>query len=141
MSFAPGTVFKPTEIGYQVKLNDLLSGNIPFRENVSDIAYFINCMQLYSVELNIFQAGKDRAYFCDGGNEIKIPAVAVTGLIKMNMDENMGAADKQFIKAVLIAIGPLDMIKSMQNIPKNTLAFLKGNSYKLHVFVHISNSF
>lgn len=27
--------FKPTEIGYQVKLNDPLSGNIPFKENVS----------------------------------------------------------------------------------------------------------
>lgn len=30
-------VFKPLDMGYQVKLNDLLSENIPFQENVSDI--------------------------------------------------------------------------------------------------------
>lgn len=34
MSYAPGTIFKPTDLGYQVKLNDVLSGNKPFRENV-----------------------------------------------------------------------------------------------------------
>lgn len=35
MSFAPGASFKPTDPGYQVKLKDLLSGNMPFRQNVS----------------------------------------------------------------------------------------------------------
>lgn len=33
-------VFKPADIGYQVKLNDSLSQNIPFKENVSLMSYF-----------------------------------------------------------------------------------------------------
>lgn len=35
MSYVLGTTIKPIDPGYQVKLRDLLSGNIPFRQNVS----------------------------------------------------------------------------------------------------------
>lgn len=38
-------VFKPVELGYQVKLNDLLSLNIPFKENVSSAIYI--CIYLF----------------------------------------------------------------------------------------------
>lgn len=35
MTYELGKPFTPTDIGYQVKLNDPISGNLLFRENVS----------------------------------------------------------------------------------------------------------
>lgn len=63
-------------------------------------------------------------------HEMKLTADAVTGLIKLNVENNAKAVDKQFVKAFLIAIGPLKMLKmkSVKSIPKDTLAFVKGNN-------------
>lgn len=36
MTFEPGVPLKPVHIGYQVKINDSLSGNMPFKENVRE---------------------------------------------------------------------------------------------------------
>lgn len=40
MTYELGKPFLPTDIGYQVKLNDPISGNMPFRENVSRIVLY-----------------------------------------------------------------------------------------------------
>lgn len=72
------------------------------------------------------------------GIEIKLAEVAVAGLIKMNMDTNMESNDKQFIKAIIIATCSLKMVKSVQNIPKETLAFIKGSSYKYNTYRSIA---
>lgn len=42
ISYEFGTAaFKPQPTGYQIKLNDILSGNVPFKENVSFMILFI----------------------------------------------------------------------------------------------------
>lgn len=53
MTYELGAVVKPIDVGYQVKLNDPLSGNMPYRENVRlrfDKSYFFSllCDQFFA---------------------------------------------------------------------------------------------
>lgn len=74
----------------------------------------------------------DRGYMGSDGHEVKLTAEAVTGLIKMNVDESDASTDKQFIKALMIAIGPLEAFHSVNNISKEIKAFIKGNFASVH---------
>lgn len=77
----------------------------------------------------------DRGYMGSDGKEIKLAAEAVAGLIKMNADENNGTSDKQFIKALMIGVGPLKMFQSVKGIPKKIKAFIKGDFVCIFRFV------
>lgn len=78
----------------------------------------------------------DRGYMGSDGKEIQLAADAVTGLIRMNVNNNDGSADKLFIKALMIAIGPLKMFHSVNSISKKEKDFIKGN---LACIFHYSN--
>lgn len=50
MTCEQGISLKPVSLGYQVKVNDEISGNMPYRENVRfKINYFIRCIQCIQI--------------------------------------------------------------------------------------------
>lgn len=95
---------------YEVKLNDLVSGNLPFREN----------------------ANKDRAFLVrvDGVfKEIVFSAQLMNGLFALNQPalRKNPVMDKCFIKALIIGICTIRAIRDDAiAINKDILAFMKG---------------
>lgn len=107
-----------SEPTYQIKANDLLSGNVPFKSYVS----FFKCFLFLATNFNSFfifflQANGDRRYMIEGENgfeEVWLKERAVTGLLKMNKKKPEQAFDLIFLKALLIGLCSIQKIKSEQ---------------------------
>lgn len=115
MTYTYGT--KPTLLPpqYQIKINDSVTGNIPFKEN----------------------EGNDRAYIVRINNrfeEKKIAAVVVEVLKCFNDGENRknSGLDCAFVKTLVIALCTKNAIKNGAPIHKDVKIFIKG----LKIFVN-----
>lgn len=116
---------------YKLKVNDLVTGNIPFKENVSYSSIF-SIMIIFLIPCFIYvkKERKDRAYLVrvDGVfQEIKLSAQLMNGLILFNgtpRRENV-ALDKSFIKGLLIGVCTINVIRKEKNIHKDILAFIR----------------
>lgn len=109
MSYAHGEKPKPLAQLYTIKVNDSISGNIPFKSN----------------------ATKDRAYLVRIDNifkEIKMASLLVNGLQCFNNGDNRkkSGLDKAFVKALIIGLCTKKAIKNGDKIHKDLLIFIKG---------------
>lgn len=115
MVYTFGETPTPLKPQYEIKMNDLISGNIPFKENEK----------------------KDRAYFVKIDNrfkEIKMASVLLNGLKCLNDGENrkQSGLDYAFIKALIIGLCTTKEIKNGKQIHKDLKIFIKG----LNIFVN-----
>lgn len=133
MIYPHGVKLMPKDPLYSVKLNDPISMNIPYKENVS-------LFKLYSCESFGFQnklyseqANGDRAYLNStktGAKEFTLAGKIINGLKQLNATEKREntSFDKAFIKALLVGIAGISVIKS-QSIDKSVMKFIKGSSF------------
>ncbi|XP_031626207.1 uncharacterized protein LOC116342655 [Contarinia nasturtii] len=110
VTFVSPAHFQPIVIknGYEIKANDMLSNNIPFKRNdKGDRAFQIRTQ--------------------NGLEEITLSARAVNGLIKLNENRDDEGKDKTFLKALLIGIYTLKRIKesTVETIDRGVLEFVK----------------
>lgn len=115
MAYTYGETPKPLAPLYAIKINDSISGNIPFKNN----------------------ATKDRGYFIKIDNqfkEINMASLLVNGLQCINNGENrkQPGLDKAFVKALIIGLCTKKAIENGEQIHKNLLVFMKG----LNIFVN-----
>lgn len=115
MAYTFGETPTPLKPQYKIKINDLISGNIPFKENEE----------------------KDRAYFVKIDNrfeEITMASVLLNGLKCLNDGENrkQSGLDNAFIKALIIGLCTTQAIKDGMQIHKDLKIFIKG----INIFVH-----
>lgn len=109
MVYTYGEKSVPLAPSYTIKINDSISGNIPFKNN----------------------ATKDRAYFVkidDQFKEIKMASLLVNGLKILNDGENrkQPGLDKTFVKALIIGLCTQKAIENGEQIHKDLLIFMKG---------------
>lgn len=115
MSYVYGETPTPLKPLYEIKINDLVSGNIPFKANEK----------------------MDRAYLVKIDNrfeEMKMASVLVNGLKCLNDGENrkQSGLDSAFIKALIIGLCTTKAIKNGVPIHKDLMIFIKG----LNIFVN-----
>lgn len=120
MVYVYGESVVPQNAAYEVKLNDEISKNIAFKENVD----------------------KDRAYMIkiDGSyTEVSLAASFVMYLKAVNspMNRENSDLDKPFIKALLVGLCSIKTIKSTSEIDKGYIAFIKGKELAsaFHYFI------
>lgn len=126
--------FTPQQAGYQVKVNDSLSQNMPFKENVSQLIFVCFQNKIFIGCFCFIQASKDRAYLIqiDGAShEVILAARVVDGLLFLNENGRREdvSKDKVFLKALLISVFSLSAIRALQpnqNLPRELLNFIKG---------------
>lgn len=114
MIYTHGETVKPLPRLYEIKINDTISGNIPFKNNATN----------------------DRAYLVKIGNEfkeIKMASLLVKGLGSLNDSayRKQPGLDLAFVKALIIGLCTKKAIKNGENIHKDLLVFMKG----LNIFV------
>lgn len=111
MEYIYGETPTPHDPQYVVKINDPLSGNIPFKENVKKD-------RAYSVRINgVFE-------------EVKMASLLVNGLKYMN-DGNyrkQSTLDHAFVKMLIIGLCTKDAIKNGEQIHKDLKIFMKGSN-------------
>lgn len=115
MTYIFGETPTPLAPMYAVKINDSISGNIPFHENEE----------------------KDRAYLVKIDKrfeEFKMAKLLLVGLKCLNCGENRkkSGLDYAFVKALIIALCTSKAIKNGMKIHKDLKIFIKG----LNIFVN-----
>lgn len=109
---------------YNIKINDAISANIPFKENEF----------------------KDRAYIVKIGGqfkELELAVKVVNALLRLNNAENRMsvAMDKAFIKSLIIGLCGAKQIEGGEIIHKDLRIFIKGsNSNEVFKKSHILSS-
>lgn len=118
--------------GFDLKVNDPISMNIPFKENVSfskEIChlnkFYFQCTRIY-----LFQANGDRAYLIvskEGAKEISLAAKIVNGLKQMNAEgkRQNSHLDQNFVKVLLVGLVGTKAIRT-QGVNENVIRFVKG---------------
>lgn len=115
MQYIYGETPTPRNPQYVVKMNDPISGNIPFKENAeNDRAYLTRIDKKYE--------------------EIKMASVLVNGLKCMNEGDyrKQSTLDHAFVKMLIIGLCTKDAIKNGKQIHKDLKIFMKG----LYIFVN-----
>lgn len=120
------------KIPYKVKMNDVISANIPFATNVSDHSFFII---LYSIQIlmkknQLTQEKGDRAYIvCKGKSfkEVCLTKNVIDGLTQYN---SSGFRESQkyhlrFIKSLLIGLIGLKKLAAKEK-DELTIEFIRG---------------
>lgn len=114
ITYTYGEKFAPKVPMFEVKLNDIISMNIPFKENVSfENKNSINDILLFF----IFEKGNgDRAYLVqtkDDSKEVQLASRVVNGLKELNSGDKRAnpVLDKAFIKILLVSWIGIQKIK------------------------------
>lgn len=139
--------FKPLHPLFEIKLNDPLSGNMPFKENVCILNFLLENVLCFENEIEanflLFQIHKDRSYLVDFGEtfeEVVLSAHVIGGLIKWNEKERGNQQmDKVFLKALLIGVFTIKVIKSAAKIDKFLLKFVKGKKLSFYYVTFQNN--
>lgn len=123
MCYIHGQKPTPKNPFYQTKINDDITGNIPFKENV----------------------GKDRAYLVKIGgrfHEVKMCSKLVDTLRILNETDNRKNAgfDMPFVKGLLIGFCTANSIQKRESIHKDLLVFIKGEIERSFMNVSILNT-
>lgn len=138
MIYEHGVKLMPKDPLYCVKLNDPISMNIPYKENVSLFKFTSSeTFGLKKMNLNT-QANGDRAYLIltkNEAKEVKLAALVINGLKQLNAAEKRKntSYDKAYLKALLVGLVGISGIKS-HGIDKSVMKFVKGSYLFCRIF-------